>query len=151
MQNIQIEKPRLLDRVEESIEKSVKKERSPLNESKNNELYYRDLPPDSINFDVPMAKLYYLILWVKDHIQSEPGNIIKTSELFTRYKEDIEHFHGDLSVIAETRFYKEIGAIMSIFSLQYAKIKTLGGRVYVGINYYNIEKARMETSNNINY
>lgn len=90
-------------------------------------------------FDVGTSKFFYLMLWTKNNIKEKPGNLVKTLDLFTRYKEYMKDAYGDESSIPEGRFYKEIGTMMSMFRIQNTKIKTLGDRGYAGVNYYDSE------------
>lgn len=90
-----------------------------------------------IDFDVFTAKLFVLVLWVSYSLEDQPGNEILISDLYKSYKNTIKKKLSPQSVMTDTRFYKEIAVVLSMFRMRNTKIKTPGGRGYIGLGFKN--------------
>lgn len=90
-----------------------------------------------IDFDVFTAKLFVLVLWVSYSLEDQPGNEILISDLYKSQKNTIKKKLSPQSVMTDTRFYKEIAVVLSMFRMINTKIKTPGGRGYIGLGFKN--------------
>lgn len=64
-------------------------------------------PNLSLAYNVHIAKIYFLLLWVHEHIEENPGDFISTSELYFYYKADKEKINP-IFILPELSFYREI-------------------------------------------
>lgn len=76
-------------------------------------------------------------LLISYSLEDQPGNEILTSDLYKSYKNTIKKNFSPQSVMIDTRFYKEIAVVLSMFRMRNTKIKTPGGRGYIGLSFKN--------------